>query len=38
LLAERGVEAVSVAGGGNVGGRGAFTEHLLDGVSGDQMN
>jgi hypothetical protein len=35
LFAERGVEAVGVAGSGDVGGRRAFAEHLLDGVSGD---
>ena len=38
LLAERGVEAVGVAGGGNVSGRGTFAEHLLDGVSGDEVD
>ena len=38
LLAERGVEAVGVARGLDVGGRRAFAEHLLDGVSGDEMD
>ena len=38
LLAEWGVEAVGVAGGGDVGGRGAFAEHLRDGVSGDEVD
>jgi hypothetical protein len=38
LLAEWGVEAVGVANGGDIGGRRAFTEHLLDGVSGDQVD
>ncbi len=34
LLAQVGIEAVGVAEGGDVGGRGAFAEHLDDGVSG----
>jgi hypothetical protein len=38
LFAERGVEPIGVASGGDVGGRGAFAEHLLDGVSGNQMD
>ena len=38
LLAERGVESVGVAGGGDVGGGRAFAEHLRDGVSGDQVD
>jgi hypothetical protein len=38
LLAEWRVEAVGVAGGCDIGGRGAFAEHLLDGVSGDEVN
>ena len=35
---ERGVEAVGVAEGGDVGGGGAFAEHLDDGVAGDEMD
>ena len=35
LLAQRGVQAVEVARGFDVGGWGAFAQHLLDGVSGD---
>lgn len=27
-----------MAGGGDIGGRGAFPEHLLDGVSGDEVD
>ena len=38
LLAQRSVEAVGVASGGDVGGRGAFAEHLRDGISGDEVN
>ena len=38
LLDKRGVETVSVAGGGDVGGRRAFAEYLLDGVSGDEVD
>ena len=38
LLAERGVETVGVAEGGDVGGGGAFAEHLDDGVAGDEMD
>jgi len=38
LLAEWGVEAVGVAGGGEVGLRRAFTKHLGDGVSGDEVD
>jgi hypothetical protein len=38
LLAEWSVEAVGVAGGLNIGGRCAFAEHLLDGVSGDHVD
>ena len=38
LFAERGVEAVDVTRGGDVGGRSAFAEHLLDGVSGDEVD
>ena len=38
LLAERGVEAVGVARGGDVGGRRAFAEHLRDGISGDEVD
>ncbi len=38
LLAQRSIEAVGVAGGCNVGGRRAFAEHLLDGVSGDEVD
>jgi hypothetical protein len=38
LFAERGVEAEVVAGSGDVGRRRAFAEHLLDGVSGNEMD
>jgi hypothetical protein len=38
LLAKGGVEAVDVAGGGDVGGRRALAEDLLDGVSGDEVD
>jgi hypothetical protein len=38
LLAERGVEAIGVAQGRDIGGGGAFAEHLLDGISGDEMD
>jgi hypothetical protein len=38
LLTKRGVEAEGVTGGGDVSGRGAFTEHLLDGVAGDEVD
>lgn len=38
LLAKRGVESVGVAGGGDVGGRRAFAEYLLDGVSGNEVD
>ena len=38
LLAERSVEAVGVAEGGDVGGSGAFAEHLDDGVAGDEVD
>jgi len=38
LFTERGVEAEGVTSGGDVGGRGAFAEHLLDGVSGDEVD
>ena len=38
LFRERSVEAVGVAGGGDIGGGGAFAEHLGDGVSGDQVD
>ena len=38
LLAERSVEAVGVARGGDVGGRRAFAQHLLDGISGDEVD
>ena len=38
LLGERSVEAVGVAEGGDVGGGGAFAEHLDDGVAGDEVD
>ena len=38
LRAERGVEAVSMADFGDLDGRCAFSEDLLDGVSGNEMN
>ncbi|HME37181.1 MAG TPA: hypothetical protein VKF84_18260, partial [Candidatus Sulfotelmatobacter sp.] len=38
LFSKRGVEAVGVARGGDVGGGSAFAEHLRDGVSGDQVD
>ncbi len=38
LLCERSVEAVGVAEGVDVGGGGAFAEHLDDGVAGDEMD
>jgi hypothetical protein len=38
LLAQGRIEAVGVAGGGDVGGWGAFAEHLRDGISGDQVD
>ena len=38
LLAKRGIEAVGVAGGGDIGGRRAFAEYLLDGVSRDEVD
>ncbi len=38
LRVERGVEAVGVAEGGDVGGGGAFAQHLDDGVAGDEMD
>ena len=38
LRAERNIEAIGVAGGGDVGGGSAFAQHLLDGVAGDEVN
>jgi len=38
LLAEWDVEAVGVAGGLEVSSCGAFSEHLLDRVAGDEVN
>jgi hypothetical protein len=38
LLAEGDVEAVGVAEGGDVSGGCSFAEHLLDGVSGDEVD
>ena len=38
LFAERGVEAEGVTRRGNVGRWGAFAEHLLDGVAGDEVD
>ena len=38
LLGERRVEAVGVAEGVDVGGGGAFAEHLDDGVAGDEVD
>ena len=38
LLTEGSVEAEGVAGGGDVGRRGAFAEHLLDGIAGDHVD
>jgi hypothetical protein len=38
LFTKGGVESEGVAGGGDVGGRGAFTEHLLDGIAGDEVD
>src|ERR1700737_4323206 len=38
LLAERGVETVGVTEDGDVGGGGAFAEHLDDGVAGNEMD
>ncbi len=38
LLEERSVEAVGVAQGVDVGGSGAFAEHLDDGVAGNEVN
>jgi hypothetical protein len=38
LLAERSVEAVGVTEGADVGGGGAFTEHLDDGVAGNEVD
>src|ERR1700733_7187195 len=36
LLAEWSVETVEMTRGGNVGGRRAFAQHLLNGISGDE--
>ncbi len=38
LFAERRIEAIGVACGGDVGGWRAFAEHLLNGVAGDEMD
>ncbi len=38
LLTKWRIETIEVAGGGDVGGWRAFAQHLLDGISGDQMN
>jgi hypothetical protein len=38
LLAERSVKAVRVTEGADVGGGGAFAEHLDDGVAGDEVD
>jgi hypothetical protein len=38
LLAERGVESIGMARGGDVCGWSAFSEHLLDGISGDEVD
>jgi hypothetical protein len=38
LLAQRCVEAVSMARSGDVGRRRTFPEHLLDGISGDEVD
>ncbi len=38
LLAERGIEAVGVARGLDICGGRAFAEHLLDGISGDEVD
>ena len=37
-MAERDVEAVGVARGLDIGAGGAFAEHRLDGVSGDEVD
>jgi hypothetical protein len=38
LLAERGVESESMTRGGDIGGWSAFAQHLLDGISGDEVD
>src|ERR1039458_4850308 len=38
LRVERGVEAIGVAQGGDVGGGRALAEHLDDGVAGDEVD
>ena len=38
LLSQRSVEAIGVTSGRDIGSRGAFAEHLRDGISGDQMD
>ena len=38
LLSERHVEAVGVAGGLDVAGGCAFSQHLLDGIAGDEVD
>ena len=38
LRAERNIESVGVASGGDVGGRSAFAQHLLDGIAGNEVN
>ncbi len=38
LFAERGIKTVGVASGLDIGGRCAFAEHLLDGITGDQVD
>ncbi len=38
MLSEREVEFVDVAGGGDVGRRRAFAEHLLDGISWNEVD
>ena len=38
LLAERDIEAVGVAGGLDIGRRRAFSQHLQDGIAGDQVD
>jgi hypothetical protein len=38
LLAQRDIEAVGVSRGLDIGGGGAFSQHLKDGVAGDEMD
>jgi len=38
LLVERGVEAIEMSRGSDISGQRAFAEHLLNGISGDEVD